>query len=423
MYLSFEDKLNLAEPIVVYVTWFNPNANSGKPYGNEMFILKSAVEKQDELTIYTLSISVHSYLPRLGEYKIVINNEDDVFAITKEDWQPDATKYLRNHKNVEVLVHHLTYNNEDYRDIKVETYRDVFHKLLDLNKQSIFKNPTISLLLHLISIGDSNYSSVFLEWFEEQFINAKILKDFGKKYAKFRKAFGKKYVQEYHALKKKAKTNTGLNEVAKEQPILCVVTKLQTTIEDDVKPAVDELQEVVESDDALLTNKSVRVSDYIDLLSENLASDGFFDDANSTDTSIAWRRGQPEFRRKLLEAYGRRCAITGCSSEEVLEAAHIEPYSKTKNNNPTNGILLRADIHTLFDCDLIGIDPDTMKVCVAPNLVDYHKDFNDKLLQLPEHLHLDIEALRIRYKEYQERLGRYGKQIITNDESDHKRKY
>ena len=199
-----------------------------------------------------------------------------------------------------------------------------------------------------------------------------------------------------------------------------------------IEPLVDEPQEVIEPVDtslahnSTLKSQSVLASDPIDLLSEELASTGFFDDVNDREEikrHIVWRRGQPEFRRKLLEAYKGRCVITGCSSEEALEAAHIEPYSKTKNNNPTNGILLRADIHTLFDCDLIGIDPDTMKVCVAPNLVDYHKDFNDKLLQLPEHLHLDIEALRIRYKEYQERLGRYGKQIIANDESDHKRKY
>jgi hypothetical protein len=191
------------------------------------------------------------------------------------------------------------------------------------------------------------------------------------------------------------------------------------TVKVEVEAIDEEPQKVIETVDTPLTQsyvlsgQSIPDSDPINLLSEELASTRFFDDVNDRDEIrryIVWRRGQPEFRRKLLEAYKGRCVITGCSSEEALEAAHIEPYSKTKNNDPKNGILLRADIHTLFDCDLIGIDPDTMKVCVSPNLVDYHKDFNDKFLQLPEHLHLDIiEALRIRYKEYQERLGRYGK--------------
>lgn len=185
-----------------------------------------------------------------------------------------------------------------------------------------------------------------------------------------------------------------------------------------VEPAVDEPQKAAELVDAHLTHsyilsgRSVPAPDSIDLLSKELASTNFFDDVNDREEIkryIVWRRGQPEFRQKLLNAYGCRCAITGCVSEEALEAAHIKPYSDTQNNDPTNGLLLRADIHTLFDRHLIGIDPETMTVCVAPSLIDYHKDFNDKLLRLPEHLHLDIEALRIRYKEYQERLGSYDK--------------
>jgi len=448
MEFSFKDKLNLVKPVVVSVNWFDPNDNS---YGSTNFKLESVEEKQDKFTIHTISISIYvltnkkqdivvidntnkrrsdthivnkkfsSYDPKLiGEYKIVINNEDDVFAITKEDWQTDATKYVRNHKNVDVLVHHLTYDDKDYRDIKIKTYRDIFYKLLDLNKQSIFKNPTISLLLHLISIGDSNYSSVFIEWFEEQFTNDKLLKTFGKKYAKFRKAFGNTYVQEYHALKKKAKANTGLNEVAEEKPILCVVTKLETTIEDDVKPVIEEPQQVTKPIDTTLTHsyalsgQSVSASETNDLLFEELASEGFFDDDDNNrsigriNKYIVWRQGQNEFRQKLLEAYSC-CAITGCISEEALEAAHIEPYSKTKNNDPKNGLLLRADIHTLFDRHLIGIDSETMTVYVAQSLLEDYGQFNGKSLQLPEDKHLrpDKEALKIRYEEYKKRLDGY----------------
>lgn len=80
------------------------------------------------------------------------------------------------------------------------------------------------------------------------------------------------------------------------------------------------------------------------------------------------RRGQPGFRRTLLKIYENKCAITGCDAVEVLEACHIVPYLGPKTNHPSNGLILRADLHTLFDLDLITIDPKTMSVAVAPSL-------------------------------------------------------
>jgi predicted restriction endonuclease len=71
---------------------------------------------------------------------------------------------------------------------------------------------------------------------------------------------------------------------------------------------------------------------------------------------VAQRQGQGTFRRKLLEAYGGRCALTGCAVEAVLQAAHIHPYLGPYTNDVTNGLLLRADLHTLFDLRLITID-------------------------------------------------------------------
>jgi hypothetical protein len=71
--------------------------------------------------------------------------------------------------------------------------------------------------------------------------------------------------------------------------------------------------------------------------------------------SIKTRRGQPAFRKALLEAFGRTCCITGCKVEEVLEAAHIVPHGEETNYSVFNGLLLRADIHTLFDLGLLNI--------------------------------------------------------------------
>ena len=81
--------------------------------------------------------------------------------------------------------------------------------------------------------------------------------------------------------------------------------------------------------------------------------------------AIRLRRGQPAFRAALLEAYGKRCAITGCAVEDVLEAAHITPYLGGLTNHVSNGLLLRTDLHTLFDCGLLAIEPTTRTVAIA----------------------------------------------------------
>ncbi|MDR5820441.1 HNH endonuclease signature motif containing protein [Caballeronia sp. LZ043] len=86
------------------------------------------------------------------------------------------------------------------------------------------------------------------------------------------------------------------------------------------------------------------------------------------DASIVVRQGQATFRRQLLDAYERRCALTNCSVEEVLEAAHICGYLGKETNDVRNGLLLRADLHTLYDRKLIAIDPATHKVLIAPEL-------------------------------------------------------
>ncbi len=80
------------------------------------------------------------------------------------------------------------------------------------------------------------------------------------------------------------------------------------------------------------------------------------------ETRQAIRQGQAKFRLDLLVAYGSRCAATEYDVTEGLEAAHIRPYRGAHTNETRNGILLRADIHNLFDYGIVGIDPDAMKV-------------------------------------------------------------
>lgn len=75
---------------------------------------------------------------------------------------------------------------------------------------------------------------------------------------------------------------------------------------------------------------------------------------------IAIRRGQAGFRNQLLEAYGC-CAMSGCTVASALEAAHIMPYQGPGTNHPSNGLLLRADLHTLFDLGLLSVDHETLR--------------------------------------------------------------
>lgn len=116
---------------------------------------------------------------------------------------------------------------------------------------------------------------------------------------------------------------------------------------------------------------------------------------------IVRRRGQRAFRTKLLRIYGGRCSITNCNIEAILEAAHVTPYLGPDTNKAGNGMLLRADIHTLWDLGLIAINPESMKLWVSPNLVgsEYEK-LNNTPPFLPEVLENrpSLEALKAQWK-------------------------
>ncbi|AIE87188.1 HNH endonuclease [Fimbriimonas ginsengisoli] len=70
------------------------------------------------------------------------------------------------------------------------------------------------------------------------------------------------------------------------------------------------------------------------------------------------RLGQGGFQVEVVEAYERRCALTGEKTLPVLQAAHIVPYSEGGEHEVQNGLLLRSDMHTLFDRGYLTITPD-----------------------------------------------------------------
>jgi putative restriction endonuclease len=73
---------------------------------------------------------------------------------------------------------------------------------------------------------------------------------------------------------------------------------------------------------------------------------------------VAPRLGQGTFRIAVTEAYDRACAVTTEHSLPVLEAAHIRPYAEGGQHRVPNGLLLRTDVHRLFDRGYVTITPD-----------------------------------------------------------------
>ena len=79
------------------------------------------------------------------------------------------------------------------------------------------------------------------------------------------------------------------------------------------------------------------------------------------------RLGQGAFRVLVIDAYQRRCAVTGEKTLPVLEAAHIRPYASKGPHQVSNGILLRSDLHKLFDVGYVTVTPE-LKLEVSPRL-------------------------------------------------------
>jgi putative restriction endonuclease len=79
------------------------------------------------------------------------------------------------------------------------------------------------------------------------------------------------------------------------------------------------------------------------------------------------RLGQGAFRVLVIDAYQRRCAVTGEKTLPVLEAAHIRPYANQGPHQVSNGILLRSDLHKLFDVGYVTVTPE-LTLEVSPRL-------------------------------------------------------
>ena len=122
---------------------------------------------------------------------------------------------------------------------------------------------------------------------------------------------------------------------------------------------------------------------------------------NSVLTKV--RLGQGAFRVLVTDAYTRRCSITGEKTLPVLEAAHIQPYAESGPHFISNGLLLRSDMHKLFDGGYLTITND-LKIEISPRIKEefqngkeYYQYHGKDLLYLPNR---DIDKPNEKYIEW-----------------------
>lgn len=135
----------------------------------------------------------------------------------------------------------------------------------------------------------------------------------------------------------------------------------------------------------IIYDQSSRYRQYSDVISESYVGSRY-----GAAQIIYPRIGQGTFKVMVTEAYQRRCAITGEKTLPALEAAHIKPFSQSGPHLTSNGLLLRRDIHTLFDRGYITIN-ENLQIEVSKRIKEdygngreYYAFHGRKLASIPE---------------------------------------
>ena len=89
------------------------------------------------------------------------------------------------------------------------------------------------------------------------------------------------------------------------------------------------------------------------------------------DAVVRVRIGQGDFRARLFSRFGAVCAFTGDAPASVLEAAHLYSYAQIGEHHEHGGLLLRRDLHRLFDLGHLAIEPTHLTIDVAPMIREY----------------------------------------------------
>jgi putative restriction endonuclease len=129
----------------------------------------------------------------------------------------------------------------------------------------------------------------------------------------------------------------------------------------------------------------------------------FDDERDYAALNKAVRNGQSQFKSGLIRIYDHFCMISGCTVPAAIEASHICPYKGENDNSPFNGLLLRTDLHRLFDSNLIGIEPETLTITLHPSLAGtYYEIYNGvKLISRRSDFTPSRDALSYRWRIFQ----------------------
>jgi hypothetical protein len=131
----------------------------------------------------------------------------------------------------------------------------------------------------------------------------------------------------------------------------------------------------------------------------NITEEAVDDDINERILrSLRVRRGQNKLRDNLFTLHNGACCITGTKIKEVLHACHINPHRQTGDNRLSNALLLRSDIHDLFDGHLIGVNPNTYTVHVNPALLNTEYGELDGKKLLHREVDLNQDGLQMRWE-------------------------
>jgi len=118
------------------------------------------------------------------------------------------------------------------------------------------------------------------------------------------------------------------------------------------------------------------------------------------EATVRRRRGQREFRFKMMEKYGEICAFSGEQPPQVLEAAHINSFADTGEHHLDGGLLLRRDFHALFDANLITVNTRSWEIEIAPRLQKFetYRPLSGGMLHIPSGQLPDKDLLESHYE-------------------------
>lgn len=118
------------------------------------------------------------------------------------------------------------------------------------------------------------------------------------------------------------------------------------------------------------------------------------------EATVRRRRGQREFRFKMMEKFGEVCAFSGEQPPQLLEAAHIKSFAQTGEHHLNGGLLLRRDFHSLFDANLMTVNPHSWTIEIAPRIQQFetYRPLNGGVLHIPVNERPDKALMESHYE-------------------------